>query len=362
MIEVVDPQNEVAIKEFVLFQKQVYRKEGIRLSVSVSETTSFFRHNSPFAEGRRFHVLVARDESRVVARAVAVVDQRYNQRWGEQLGHIVMFEALSGAQKASCMLLRTASEWLRNQGAVAVRTGFGPFEPGFVIDYYDKFLPRMGRHNLPYYHSFLKQAGFETEKGAAEYVIRVCDELVSRYKHYLESAQRLGYEITALRNIPADRRLASFTRVWNDAYESHWGLAPLSEREVSALFDEKCNASTLELSTVAYRGDTPVAVALVRDTTPFRRVFRKYLGWRSRDEHLASFAVGVSPSERGRGLSLSLAAYAYLRLIAQGAAYLSYGLVTDDNWPSRRSAEKLGAYVCANYLTYRKQLIIENTK
>ena len=113
---------------------------------------------------------------------------------------------------------------------------------------------------------------------------------------------------------------------------------------------------------MAYRGDTPVAVALVRDTTPFRRVFRKYLGWRSRDEHLASFAVGVSPSERGRGLSLSLAAYAYLRLIAQGAAYLSYGLVTDDNWPSRRSAEKLGAYVCANYLTYRKQLIIENTK
>jgi hypothetical protein len=26
----------------------------------------------------------------------------------------------------------------------------------------------------------------------------------------------------------------------------------------------------------------------------------------------------------------------------------------DDNWPSRRTAEKLGASVCANYVVYRR--------
>jgi hypothetical protein len=30
--------------------------------------------------------------------------------------------------------------------------------------------------------------------------------------------------------------------------------------------------------------------------------------------------------------------------------------VLDDNWPSRRTAEKLGASVCANYLVYRRDL------
>jgi hypothetical protein len=40
----------------------------------------------------------------------------------------------------------------------------------------------------------------------------------------------------------------------------------------------------------------------------------------------------------------------YLELIKRGAKYLSYTLVLDDNWPSRRTAEKLGAFVCANYM------------
>jgi hypothetical protein len=51
-----------------------------------------------------------------------------------------------------------------------------------------------------------------------------------------------------------------------------------------------------------------------------------------------------------------MASYAYLELIRRGAAYLSYTLVYDDNWPSRRTAEKLGAKVSANYLTYRRTL------
>jgi hypothetical protein len=51
-----------------------------------------------------------------------------------------------------------------------------------------------------------------------------------------------------------------------------------------------------------------------------------------------------------------MAAYTYLELVRRGATYLSYTLVYDDNWPARRAAEKLGAWVGANYLTYRRNL------
>jgi hypothetical protein len=34
---------------------------------------------------------------------------------------------------------------------------------------------------------------------------------------------------------------------------------------------------------------------------------------------------------------------------------VSYTLVLDDNWPSRRTAEKLGAEVCASYVAYRRE-------
>jgi hypothetical protein len=51
-----------------------------------------------------------------------------------------------------------------------------------------------------------------------------------------------------------------------------------------------------------------------------------------------------------------MAAHAYLAFARQGYQYVSYTLVLDDNWPSRRTAEKLGATVCNNYLVYRRSL------
>jgi hypothetical protein len=53
--------------------------------------------------------------------------------------------------------------------------------------------------------------------------------------------------------------------------------------------------------------------------------------------------------------NLAMAAYAYRELVRRGAK-LSNTLVLNDNWPSRRTAEKLGAFVCANYIVYRRNV------
>ena len=72
------------------------------------------------------------------------------------------------------------------------------------------------------------------------------------------------------------------------------------------------------------------------------------------EEKLNILGIGVLPEARGTGVNLAMCAYSFLELVRRGAKYLSYTLVVDTNWPSRRTAEKLGAYVCANYLTYRR--------
>ena len=55
-------------------------------------------------------------------------------------------------------------------------------------------------------------------------------------------------------------------------------------------------------------------------------------------------------------MNLAMASYAYLELVRGGATHLSYTMVLDDNWPSRRTAQKLGAEIRANYVTYRRTL------
>jgi hypothetical protein len=67
-------------------------------------------------------------------------------------------------------------------------------------------------------------------------------------------------------------------------------------------------------------------------------------------------AIGVRRPARGRGVNFAMAAHAYLELVRRGWTHLSYTLVLDDNWPSRRTGEGLGASVCANYVAYRRNL------
>jgi len=71
-------------------------------------------------------------------------------------------------------------------------------------------------------------------------------------------------------------------------------------------------------------------------------------------ERLNVLGIGVRDAYRGMGVNLAMASYSYLELIRRGATWLSYTLVLDDNWPSRRTGEKLGGECRASYLTYRR--------
>ena len=68
-----------------------------------------------------------------------------------------------------------------------------------------------------------------------------------------------------------------------------------------------------------------------------------------------SVIIGVRKQFRGRGVNLAMAARSYLAMIERGYKTGSYTIVLDDNWPSRRTAEKLGGRVTRNSVIYRRE-------
>jgi hypothetical protein len=313
----------------------------------------------PSAEGRTIMPLVARDDGRIVARAAAVVDQRYIELWDEPLGHVAMFEALPGSTHATCVLMNGACDWLRAQGMTAARAGFGPGEmdSAFVIDEYDLLPPMLGlRQNPAHYHALLKEARFETERAMVDYKIAVTAELVECWKQMLDGARHGGYRIASLREVPTERRAPEFGATFNDAFRSHWGMSPITEAEFAENFEMAELTGLLDVSMLAYSGDDPVGViiampelSMLATLAPGREL--------SDAERLNFLAIGVRDVARGRGVNLAMAARCFLELVARGATHVSYTGVMDDNWPSRRTAEKLGASVCANYVVYRRRLL-----
>jgi GNAT superfamily N-acetyltransferase len=264
-----------------------------------------------------------------------------------------MFEALPDTGDAVAALMDEASRWLAGRGAVAARAGFGLFDLPFGMDAYEALPPSILRQNPSYYHLLLKQAGFEVEQGWVDYKTPVTPELVERWERALEGARRAGYTITLAREVPPARRLRDFTDTWADTFKAHWGFIAFTEEEMRFLFDLFEPSGFLDTAVLAYEDDAPVGMCLVVPDDPGHALLAP--GRVVEDaERLNMLAIGVRERARGRGVNYAMAACAFLALARRGAKWVSYTLVLDDNWPSRRTGEGLGASLCANYLTYRR--------
>ncbi len=352
-IKIESPEGEQALTDFVLFHDRVYEYRGARWTAQVPLQLPILAGESAFCEERAVKPFLAFEDGEPVARAAAIVDQLYIRHWNERIGHIVMFEAMPTARDAVKRLMDEACEWLRRQNVEAARAGFGLLEFPFVIDDYESLPPSTSRQNPGYYHNLLKDAGFETEKGWVDYKIKVTPELVARYESALEAARRADFSIIALKDVDPARRVHDFTSTWNDAFKAHWGATPFTEKEVAMLFDFFAFSGGFDTSVIAYRGEEPVGALMVMPESTEAALLKPGHAL-DNSEKLNFLGIGVRESARGRGVNLAMASYAYLELIRRGAKYLSYTLVLDDNWPSRRTAEKLGAKVWANYVVYRR--------
>ena len=351
-IRVEVPEGVRALIDFLEFRDTVYAKRPVRWPTFTGLHLPMLQGEGPFAERRRFRPFLALDDGTPAARAVAMVDDRYLEHWNERLGHVILFEALPEAREAARAVLEAACVWLREQGLLAVRAGYGNQEFPFAIDDYESLPAGFMRHNPPEYHAMFKDAGFETELGWVDYKIRVTPELVERYESAVEGARRAGYEIVRLADIEKRTRISHFVTVWNEAFAEHWGHSPFTEAEFGLYFDLLAGFGMLETSVIAYREGEPRGALWV---TPDPSLGAVADGRPLRDDEKVNFlGIGVRPSARGTGINLAMASFAYLELIGRGASWLSYTLVRDDNRPSRRTAEKLGASVCANFVVYRR--------
>jgi GNAT superfamily N-acetyltransferase len=347
------PVGRSALERFVRFHDEVYADRATHWRALVPMHLPMLLGEGPFVHERRLRPFVALDGDRIVARVVAVVDDRFNRHWGDTLGHLVMFEARPNTREAVRALLDAACLWLAEQGMTAARAGFGVNDMPFLIDDDGTLPPSILRQNPSYYHTLLKDAGFQTEQGCVDYKIEVTAEREASWRNAVRRAERRGIKLVRLRDVPARRRVREFAALWHDAFSRHFGYTPQSEDEVAFSFSLGEPVGVYDFSLLAYRGGEVVGgLWVLPDTSAFAQVAP---GRTLRpDERVNFLGIGVREEARGTGVNLAMASHAYLELARLGATWMSYTLVMDDNWPSRRTAEKLGAHVCASYVVYRR--------
>jgi Acetyltransferase (GNAT) family len=355
------------LQHYIDFAHDVYRDNPYWVPVDAHHLINLLGGQSDFGPESHIQAFCVEDDERVLATVAAVRDEAYNRHWNEQTGHLLFFEALPNQDEAVDLLFRTASDWLTARGCDAARLSMLPgMQLPLTIDAYDQVPTCFHTYNPAYYHSYIKNRGFMTEHGVVEYQVQFTPELTEGYRGMIKRAEDAGVSLRSWDFDRLEEESDTFAALCNETFQAHWSSMPLPNAVMRGFTVGFKDFLIPEFTVFAEFDGNPVGFvySLPDINQPLHRMrgkpldenFGEFLERFAEIDHGVLLIIGVKKDYRGRGVNLGLAAKSYLAMIDRGYKSASYTVVLDDNWPSRHTAEKLGARVTKNFIVYRKEL------
>ncbi len=343
-------QSREELEHYLDFAREVYRGNPHWVEPDRHHMLEMIGAQTPQASHCRIQPFWVEASGQVAATVTAVVDEALNRRWNQRAGHLLFFEALPDAAESSDALLHAGCDWLAKQGCQFARFSliYG-WQLPLTIDAYDAAPTFLHTYNPAYYHGFVKSAGFFSEKGLVEYQVRFDRRLAERYRGMIEHAARAGVRLHSWDFSRLEQETETFTALVNQTFAEHWGFGQFTAAEMAGLTVGLKDLLVPEFTVFAEVGGKPVGgVFALPDLNQAARG--------QETSHGILLIIGVDAAHRGKGINLAMAARSYLAMMERDYRSASYTVVLDDNWPSRRTAEKLGARASRNYMVYRRDL------
>lgn len=354
-------------ERYVDFAEDVYRDNQYWVPPDKHHLMRVLAGEAGFGPGSHVQSFWVEEHDRILARVMALNDEAYDRHWQERMGHLLFFEALPDQDLAVNSLIDGACEWLQARGCKAARMSLLPgLQLPVTIDAYDAVPTIFHTFNPPYYHSYIKNSRFTTELGVVQYQIEFTPELAERYREMVKRASDNGISLRSWNLDHLEEETEIFSVIGNETFSAHFGFMPLPMPVYRGLTVEFKDFLVDGFNVFAeVNGEAVGFVYSLPDLNqalhPMRGKVLEENG-EEFEQHLKAIdhgvllIIGVKRDHRGRGINLALAAKSYLAMIDRGYKTGSYTVVLDDNWPSRRTAEKLGGRVTRNFNIYRKNL------
>jgi GNAT superfamily N-acetyltransferase len=354
-------------ERYARFAQEVYSQNPFWIPPDTHHLTSLLGGNREAGPHWTVQPFWVEEEGRILGTIAAVVDELYNRHWNERMGHLLFFEARPDSDAAVSALFAEACEWLRAQGCTAARLSFlYAWQLPWTIEAYDSVPTLFHTYNPPYYHCYAKNAGFRTEHGVVQYQIAFTPELATRYREMVARAESSGVRLRSWDFNRLEEEGLLFGRLVNETFAAHWASPQFSPAQMQGFAMAFKDVLPADFPGFAEVNNEPVGfVFSIPDLNQALHRMRGKAIEENPDEfqrtlgqidHGVLLIIGVQSRFRGRGINLALAARSYLAMIGRGYKTGSYTVVLDDNWASRRTAEKLGGRVTRNFIIYRREL------
>lgn len=329
---------------------------------------------NPFFAHAEVQLWLAVRGDRDVGRISAQIDRLAPPGAEGREGHFGLIAAENDADVFAA-LFRTAEDWLRARGCVAV---LGPFnlsineEVGLLIDGADAPPMVMMGHDPGYAAARVEQQGYAKAKDVLAYVAPFDEDLPAPVKKRVLRGPPPGLVLRPLDMKRYDQEVDALTGILNDAWAGNWGFTEVTEAETRQLatalkpvIDPRLTwFAEIDGETAGFIVFLPNVNEAIADLKGRLLPFGwAQLLWRLKVAKVKSVRVPLMGVKRrfartlaGRMAPFHLVHAGREAARAQGYRTCEMSWILEDNGPMRSILEAIGARVYKTYRIYRKLL------
>jgi len=353
------------IRDFMALPRRLYRGDpnwvppmyGMQLRLLLGE-------NNPLLSGEHAFFM-AYDDGRPVARVLAGVDERLNERIGEKRGYVSLFESENNLEYARAVL-DAAVGYLKSLGMARVvgpnTPGFDDFSKGLLYRGFDGPPMVFNPYNPSYYNDLFTAYGFAKHRDHYAYRLFLKDFPAKDYQGLSEMAQkRFKFRVqhVDLRRGNARKLSAEVARVVDEAFPDDWELMPPTQNDIQAEMQSLFRYTKTDLIVMAYAGERPVGILVCfPDLNRLLKGSRGRLfpfGWLKlllgRVSAVRCSMMFVTPDYQNKAVNVAMTLSAYARAQTLGVTEVEASTIDETNLPSILATERTGA---ERYRTYRQ--------
>ena len=311
---------------------------------------------------------VARDGRRLLGRASAAVNHRYNDHYDAQIGFFGFFDVCEDFRVVSELLDR-CREWLVARGMETMRGPGGysnaTHEPhqGILVDGFDAPPTVELTHNPPYYAEYLERYGLRKAKDYHAYRIEIAppSERLLRVAGAVRRRRRIETRPIDMRRLRDE--VNRIVAIYNEAWSNNWGFLPLIDAEAEAVADSLRLVADPGLLQFAYvNGELAAVVGALPDpNVPLRPRWNRFadldivralrlLRTRKRISRVRLMFFGVRPRFRKLGIDAALYLEVLGHALQRGYTTCEPSLLLEDNDLILRASSFMGG---VHYKTWR---------
>ena len=239
-IEAISPKSK-ELGQFIDFPHDLYandRNYVPELFIAQKDMLTPGKH--PFYEHSKAQLFLTYNGDRITGRIAAILNRNHNEFTNRKDGFFGFFDCIDD-QATADLLIKTASDWVKEQGADTI---VGPVNLstndtcGLLVDGFDRPPMAMMPYNAPYYEKLLLANKLVKKTDLLAYEINVSDSN-DRSVRLLEVLQnrlkRSGITIRQVNMKDFKNEVRKIREVYNAAWDKNLGFVPATDSEFEYL-------------------------------------------------------------------------------------------------------------------------------